>query len=138
MIYKIKKSTVYFLFAILMTIAISVSISAYNGNYYDYDTSWFGFGLAACFLWIIIWFIIWIAVAIWVYKDAERRGKSGALWLIIVILLGIIGIIIWLIVRPPMGGYQQQQATGTGRMCPNCGRAIPFDANICPYCGKNF
>lgn len=24
------------------------------------------------------------------------------------------------------------------RYCPNCGRAIPFDANICPYCGKKF
>jgi len=26
----------------------------------------------------------------------------------------------------------------TGRMCPDCGRAIPFDAQICPYCGKDF
>ena len=25
-----------------------------------------------------------------------------------------------------------------GRMCPNCGRPIPFDSNICPYCGKQF
>ena len=24
------------------------------------------------------------------------------------------------------------------RFCPNCGRGIPFDANICPYCGKKF
>jgi hypothetical protein len=24
------------------------------------------------------------------------------------------------------------------RYCPNCGRDIPFDANICPYCGKKF
>jgi len=24
------------------------------------------------------------------------------------------------------------------RYCPDCGRAIPFDANICPYCGKKF
>ena len=26
----------------------------------------------------------------------------------------------------------------TKRYCPNCGRGIPFDANICPYCGKKF
>jgi hypothetical protein len=25
-----------------------------------------------------------------------------------------------------------------GRYCTNCGREIPFDANVCPYCGKNF
>ena len=24
------------------------------------------------------------------------------------------------------------------RFCPNCGREIPFDANICPYCKKDF
>jgi len=24
------------------------------------------------------------------------------------------------------------------RRCPNCGRIIPFDSVICPYCGKRF
>lgn len=24
------------------------------------------------------------------------------------------------------------------RRCPNCGRIIPQDAKVCPYCGKNF
>jgi len=24
------------------------------------------------------------------------------------------------------------------RLCPNCQRQIPFDAEICPYCGKHF
>ncbi|EMR75240.1 zinc-ribbon domain-containing protein [Thermoplasmatales archaeon SCGC AB-540-F20] len=24
------------------------------------------------------------------------------------------------------------------RRCPNCGRIIPFDAIICPYCSKKF
>lgn len=24
------------------------------------------------------------------------------------------------------------------RYCPGCGRAIPFDALLCPYCGKKF
>jgi len=26
----------------------------------------------------------------------------------------------------------------TGRRCTNCGRAIPFDAHVCPYCGRKF
>jgi hypothetical protein len=52
----------------------------------------------------VIWFIIWILVGIWVYRDAEKRGTSGVLWLIVVILLGIIGLIIYLILRP--GGLQ--------------------------------
>ncbi len=25
-----------------------------------------------------------------------------------------------------------------GRVCPNCGRPIPMDSQICPYCGKDF
>lgn len=108
-----------------------------------------GLGLAACAIFVLVWFIIWILIAIWVYKDAEKRGKSGALWLIIVILLGIIGIIIWLVVRPPIGGapvqqvqvqqvVQQPQQPAPGRACPNCGRAIPMDARACPYCAKKF
>jgi len=24
------------------------------------------------------------------------------------------------------------------RRCPECGRVIPFDARMCPYCGKKF
>jgi hypothetical protein len=30
------------------------------------------------------------------------------------------------------------QPTNHQRYCTNCGRAIPFDANICPYCAKRF
>ena len=32
----------------------------------------------------------------------------------------------------------QQPVVQSNRYCPGCGRNIPFDANICPYCGKNF
>jgi hypothetical protein len=69
-------------------------------------------GGIACIAFFAIWFIIWLLVAIWVYKDAEARGMGGVLWLIIVILLGIIGIIIYLVVRKPLqpayGAYPPQ------------------------------
>ncbi|MEF8849124.1 MAG: zinc ribbon domain-containing protein [Candidatus Thermoplasmatota archaeon] len=26
----------------------------------------------------------------------------------------------------------------SGRYCPNCGRSIPFEAALCPYCGLKF
>jgi TctA family transporter len=48
---------------------------------------------------VIIWLMIAIVVAVWVYKDAESRGENGVLWLIIVLIAGIIGFIIWLIIR---------------------------------------
>ena len=124
------------LVCLLMATAFATIASAQD-ELTEEEAAAFGLGLAVCAVIAIIWFIIFIAIAIWVYKDAEKRGSSGALWLILVILLGIIGIIIWLIVRPPIGGKPGQQP-GTGRMCPNCGRPIPMDAQVCPYCGKNF
>jgi len=42
-----------------------------------------------------------ILLCVWVYRDAESRGMGGVLWLIVVILTGIIGLIIYLIVRKP-------------------------------------
>ena len=57
----------------------------------------------------VIFFLIAIFLAVWVYKDAEKRGKSGALWLIIVLISGIIGLIIWFIVRPDMSEVRRQQ-----------------------------
>ena len=48
---------------------------------------------------VIIWLLFAIVIAVWVYKDAESRGESGVLWLIIALIAGIIGLIIWLIIR---------------------------------------
>jgi len=127
---------------LVLIVALSMATSAWDD--YDYDdygdatAAWtlFGLGAMVCLVIPIVWFIIWLLVGIWVYKDAEKRGKSGVLWLIIVLLLGLLGIIIWLVVRPPIGGGKP--AAASDRKCPNCGRAIPMDARTCPYCGKNF
>lgn len=32
----------------------------------------------------------------------------------------------------------QKEVSQGGRRCPSCDHVIPFDANICPYCGKKF
>ena len=50
---------------------------------------------------IIIWFIIAIAAGVWIYRDAESRGMGGALWLVVALVTGIIGLVIYLIVRKP-------------------------------------
>ena len=39
-----------------------------------------------------------------VYKDAKARGTDPLLWLILCFFTTWIGLIIWLIVRPPLGG----------------------------------
>jgi len=58
-------------------------------------------GFGACGAFIIVPIIIWLAIAIYMYKDAKDRGESGAVWFIVGFICGIIGLIIWLIKRPP-------------------------------------
>ena len=122
---KSKKLIKIYLLGLLILFTITSLASAQYETYY---ALWGGVFL----LYLLIWFIVWILVAIWVYKDAEKRGKSEVLWLLIVILLGLIGLIIWLLVsgEEPKGPPE--------RRCPNCGRPIPKDTRICPYCGKKF
>lgn len=88
-------------------LAISLALLLMTGigsAYNDYDDAG-ALGALACLsgamcILPVIWIIVTIAVAVWVYKDAEARGESGVLWLIICALLGVIGLIIWLVVRP--------------------------------------
>jgi hypothetical protein len=101
--------------------------ASYNPTF-QFEILWLIFSI------LIISFIVWLAIAIWVYKDAKKRGENGLLWLIIVLIGGLLGIVIWFLIRPPIGGKKSLP----DRICPNCGRGIPFDANICPYCGKKF
>jgi hypothetical protein len=42
---------------------------------------------------------VWILLAVWVYRDAKKRGMEATLWLLLVLLTGFIGLIVYLIVR---------------------------------------
>jgi uncharacterized membrane protein YhaH (DUF805 family) len=48
---------------------------------------------------IIGLFVVWILLAVWVYRDAKKRGMEATLWLLLVLLTGFIGLIVYLIVR---------------------------------------
>ena len=146
----ISKKMAIGLVCFLLTIAITHIASAQTNPYEDIpwgseEAAFFmGLGLTICLVLIIIPLIIAILLCIWIYKDAEKRGKPGALWVILLIVatlfLSLIGliivIVIWLVVRPPIGGGEKP--AGSDRRCPNCGRPIPMDARACPYCAKKF
>jgi len=96
---------------------------------------WIGFlgfvGLAA--------FLVWVAIIVWVYKDAERRGMSGPLWALIVFFVHLIGLLIYFLVRadhriasPPQAGAQAPQSPA----CPKCGKPTDKDHTYCPSCGE--
>jgi hypothetical protein len=47
---------------------------------------------------------IWIWSIIWAYGDAESRGKSGCLVVLLILLLSWpIGLLAWIIFRPETG-----------------------------------
>lgn len=48
---------------------------------------------------VIIYYVVGILIAVWVYKDAKKRDMNAAVWLLIVLLTGCIGCIIYLVVR---------------------------------------
>jgi len=48
---------------------------------------------------VVVYYIIGILIAVWVYKDAKKRDMNAAVWLLIVLLTGCIGCIIYLVVR---------------------------------------
>jgi len=42
---------------------------------------------------------LWIYICVYVYRDAKRRGMDATVWLLLVLLTGLIGLIVYLIVR---------------------------------------
>lgn len=49
----------------------------------------------------LLFFIFHIWVMVWGYNDAEKRGKSGCLVLLLFLFLAFpLNIILWLIIRP--------------------------------------
>lgn len=113
-------------------------------------------GGALCLFFVAL-FVIFLFIAIWVYRDAESRGMSGVLWLILVLFFPLIGLIIYLVVRhdriqpgmaqpyygqqpwmPPPGGAAPPPATPPPTMqatCRTCGSPLAPGATFCGKCG---
>lgn len=87
-------------------------------------------GLAAmggCAIFVLIVLAINIFILIWVYRDAKARGMDNAvLWLVIVLLTGLVGLIIYLVVRPK----------GDTAPCASCGKKRMAGLTVCPNCGN--
>ena len=47
-----------------------------------------------------IYLLLTLLVLIWAMRDAESRGKSGCLVVLLILALHIPGLIIWLLIRP--------------------------------------
>lgn len=54
-----------------------------------------GFGV----LFSLIFLGLVVAVLVWVYRDADRRGINGGIWVAIVLFLNIPGLLLYLALR---------------------------------------
>ena len=48
--------------------------------------------------------LLFFASLVWVYRDAEARGKSGPLMAVLAWFTWPWGLLIWLVARPPVRG----------------------------------
>ena len=59
----------------------------------------------------LVYLAMKIAILVFVYRDAQARGAEPMLWLVLCIFTDLLGLIIWLIVRPPL---KEPTNPGTG------------------------
>ena len=69
-----------------------------------------------------------IALLVWVARDAKARGlDNSVLWMILVMVTGPIGFVIYLFSRPK----------GELVACPSCGNKRLAASARCPHCGND-
>ncbi|MGI8819413.1 MAG: hypothetical protein ACR2ID_00835 [Chthoniobacterales bacterium] len=75
----------------------------------------------------LIGLAIWICLIVYVYRDSKARGMDNAILLTIVTAFtGILGLIIYLLMRPK----------GALVTCPSCGKKRLAGSVKCPHCGN--
>jgi len=98
----------------------------------------------------VILFTLYIKLLIWVYRDAEKRGMEEVLWLLIVLVTGLIGLIIYFIVRDPIVAEKIEQSPKSSapqpvpktevkrdvKYCSACGSPVSESAEFCALCGE--
>jgi hypothetical protein len=143
---------------LLFLAPVGVFHGIFDGTPFHFDRmhlgAWPWIGFAGIFGLAVL--ALGIAILVWVYNDAEKRGLSGALWAILVFFLHVLGFIIYLIVRsshpekartagspaaspvpPPAPGpipvppAPAPQPAG----CPQCGKPVAPAHAYCPTCG---
>jgi RNA polymerase subunit RPABC4/transcription elongation factor Spt4 len=90
---------------------------------------------------------LWLSLIVWTFRDMRARSRdlfAAILAAAVVAVLTLPGLIIYLILRPPMTlseTYEQSleeeallQEIEDKRVCPGCSRQVNEDWMICPNC----
>jgi hypothetical protein len=98
----------------------------------------------------LIFALYWIGLALWVYKDANKKNTNASLWGLLVLVTNLIGVIVYLMFKQnsilcnTCGTIQNKN----NRYCSNCGvkinntcnkcdSIVNFEDNYCKNCGEN-
>ena len=77
-----------------------------------YGPYWFGFGWIFMMIGWVIYFGIAIAIALYVHKDAVKRGvPNPEVWVLIVLIFNVIGLLIYLLVRDNYSTQNRKDST---------------------------
>lgn len=90
---------------------------------------------------------LWLALVIWTARDIRNRARDRLAQVLAVLLVAILnlpGLIIYLILRPPLTLEEEYQRTleeeallaaiEDQSLCPGCERRIRDDWQVCPNC----
>jgi len=88
---------------------------------------------------ILTFLFFWLAFAILVGVYAARKGRSGAGFFILAILLSpLIAFLIALVVQPIQGNVDAKAVeSGEFRKCPYCAELVRIEAVVCKHCGRD-
>jgi len=90
---------------------------------------------------------LWLSLIFWTYRDIHNRTQDTLVVILAVMIVAILslpGILIYLILRPPLSTEEEYQRTLEEEAllqsiedisyCPSCGFRIQNDWIICPQC----
>ena len=101
-----------------------------------------------------IFFAAFVFLTAYVNRDAARRGMNSALWTILILIFlptwGLIGLVIYFLMREPLPYNCPQCGTTVGPRfnycpsckcnlhpaCPQCKREVVETDKYCPYCAQ--
>lgn len=98
---------------------------------------------------VLIFALYWIGLALWVYKDANKKNTNAPLWGLLVLVTNIVGVIVYLMYKQNsiLCNYCGALQNKNNKHCSNCGVKInstcikcdcivTSDENYCKNCGE--